>query len=48
MPYVVWSSLGVVLFILACFAILLGRWQIELGKSGSSDVRTYIMGAESV
>jgi membrane protein implicated in regulation of membrane protease activity len=40
MPYVAWSSLGVVLFILACLAILLGRWERELGKFSSSDVRT--------
>jgi len=39
MPYVAWSSLGVVLFILVCLAILLGRWEIKLDKFSSSDVR---------
>jgi H+/Cl- antiporter ClcA len=40
MPYVAWSSLGAVLFILVCLAILLGQWERELGKFSSSDVRT--------
>jgi H+/Cl- antiporter ClcA len=40
MPYVAWSSLGVVLFILVCLAILLSRWERDLGKFSFSDVRT--------
>jgi hypothetical protein len=40
MPYVAWSSLGAVLIILVGLAILLGRWERELGSFSSSDVRS--------
>jgi uncharacterized membrane protein len=32
MPYVAWSSFGVVFFILVCLAIMLGRSERELSR----------------